>query len=112
MKNFLKSKGFIVTSLAVLCITILGVCWYAGQDKSDPFLPDESPPASTESTWSENNSQTDGSNGADAYDSPQPTAPVEKYPKVVEESENEVTLPIQNHPRLKPRLLLLRKVRL
>lgn len=67
MKNFFKSKGFIVTSLAVLCITILGVCWYAGQDKSDPFLPDESPPASTESTWSENNSQTDGSNGADAY---------------------------------------------
>ena len=45
MKNFFKSKGFIVTSLAVLCITILGVCWYAGQDKSDPFLPDESPPA-------------------------------------------------------------------
>ena len=36
MKNFFKSKGFIVTSLAVLCITILGVCWYAGQDKSDP----------------------------------------------------------------------------
>ena len=58
MKNFFKSKGFIVTSLAVLCITILGVCWYAGQDKSDPFLPDESPPASTESTWSENNRQT------------------------------------------------------
>jgi hypothetical protein len=54
-EKFFKSKGFIVTSLAVLCITILGVCWYAGQDKSDPFLPDESPPASTESTWSENN---------------------------------------------------------
>ena len=87
MKNFFKSKGFIVTSLAVLCITILGVCWYAGQDKSDPFLPDESPPASTESTWSENNSQTDGSNGADAYVSPQPTAPVEEYPKVVEEQD-------------------------
>lgn len=96
MKNFFKSKGFIVTSLAVLCITILGVCWYAGQNKSDPFLPDESPPASTESTWSENNSQTDGSNGADAYVSPQPTAPVEEYPKVVEESENEVVIDFTN----------------
>lgn len=92
MINFFKSKGFIVSALAVLCITILGVCWYAGQDKSDPFLPDESPPTSTESAWSENNSQTDDSNGADAYNSPQPTASTEEYPKVVTESKDEVVI--------------------
>ena len=28
MKKFFQSKGFIVTSLAVLCVAILGVCWF------------------------------------------------------------------------------------
>ena len=27
MKKFFQSKGFFVSSLALLCITILGVCW-------------------------------------------------------------------------------------
>lgn len=92
MKKIFKSKGFIVTSLAVLCIAIVGVCWYAGRDKSDPFLPDESPPASTDSSWSENGSQADGGSGADAYVSPKSTEPAEEYPKVVTESEDEVVI--------------------
>ena len=32
MKKFFQSKGFIVTSLAVLCVAILGVCWFASRD--------------------------------------------------------------------------------
>ena len=28
MKKFFQSKGFIVSSLALLCVTILGVCWF------------------------------------------------------------------------------------
>ena len=31
MKKFFQSKGFIVTSLAVLCVAILGVCWFASR---------------------------------------------------------------------------------
>lgn len=93
MKKILQSKGFIVASLAVLCVAIVGVCWYVGLDKSDPFLPDESPPASTtDSTWSESNSLTEGGNGAGAYTSPQSTKPTEEYPKVVKEVDNEVII--------------------
>ena len=32
MKKFFQSKGFIVTSLTVLCVAILGVCWFASRD--------------------------------------------------------------------------------
>ena len=28
MKKFFQSKGFIVSALAVLCVAILGVCWF------------------------------------------------------------------------------------
>ncbi|RFZ77625.1 hypothetical protein DS742_17580 [Lacrimispora amygdalina] len=93
MKNFFKSKGFIITSLVVLCIAILGVCWYISRDKNDSFLPNESPPASnTASDWSENGSQTGNGSGTSAHTSPQPTTPAEEYPKVVEESVDEVVI--------------------
>ena len=36
MKKFFQSKGFIVTSLAVLCVAILGVCWFASRDRKNP----------------------------------------------------------------------------
>ena len=47
MKKFFQSKGFIVTSLAVLCVAILGVCWFASRDRTEDFKPEESPPSST-----------------------------------------------------------------
>lgn len=93
MKNIFKSKGFIVTSLVIVCITILSVCWYAGRDRSDPFLPDESPPASgITDGWTENSLSSGAGSGADAYTPPQSTEPTEEYPKVVEESEDEVVI--------------------
>ena len=49
MKKFFQSKGFIVTSLAVLCVAILGVCWFASRDRTEDFKPEESPPSSTTS---------------------------------------------------------------
>ena len=45
MKKFFQSKGFIVSSLALLCVTILGVCWFVSRDRTGDFRPDESPPA-------------------------------------------------------------------
>ena len=45
MKKFFQSKGFIVTSLAVLCVAILGVCWFASRDRTEDFKPEESPPS-------------------------------------------------------------------
>lgn len=38
MKKFFQSKGFIVTSLAVLCVAILGVCWFASRDRTEDTL--------------------------------------------------------------------------
>lgn len=97
MKKFFTSKGFIVTSLSILCIAVLGICWYVGLDKSDPFLPDESPPASSsESPWSEDTALEDDKKGkiSTAYSPTMqpPTQPAEDYPKVAEESAHEVII--------------------
>ena len=45
MKKFFQYKGFIVSSLALLCVTILGVCWFVSRDRTGDFRPDESPPS-------------------------------------------------------------------
>ena len=49
MKKFFQSKGFIVSVLVVLCVAILGVCWFVSRDRTENFKPDESPPSSTTS---------------------------------------------------------------
>lgn len=60
MKKFFQSKGFIVSSLALLCVTILGVCWFVSRDRTGDFRPDESPPSSVTGDWSDGGTQTDG----------------------------------------------------
>ena len=79
MKKFFQSKGFIVTSLAVLCAAILGVCWFASRDRTEDFKPEESPPSSTTSDWSDGGTQTDGESGAGAYTPGQSSSPEEEY---------------------------------
>lgn len=58
MKKFFQSKGFIVSALAVLCVAILGVCWFVSWDRTEDFKPDESPPSSTTSDWSDGGAKT------------------------------------------------------
>ena len=58
MKKFFQSKGFIVSSLALLCVTILGVCWFVSRDRTGDFRPDESPPSSVTGDWSDGGTQT------------------------------------------------------
>ena len=83
MKKFFQSKGFIVSILAVLCVAILGVCWFVSRDRTEEFQPDESPPSSTSSDWSDGGAQSgDGSEGADAYAPGQSSSTEEEYPKV------------------------------
>ena len=60
MKKFFQSKGFIVSSLALLCVSILGVCWFVSRDRTGDFRPDESPPSSVTGDWSDGGTQTDG----------------------------------------------------
>lgn len=88
MKKFFQSKGFIVSSLALLCVTILGVCWFVSRDRTGDFRPDESPPSSVTGDWSDGGTQTDGDNGADAYAPGQSTDAEEEYPKVTSQTED------------------------
>ena len=93
MKKFFQSKGFIVTSLAVLCVAILGVCWFASRDRTEDFKPEESPPQ-----------QHDQAIGRMAVHrqmvraEPEPirpgqsSSPEEEYPKVTSETEDEVVI--------------------
>ena len=81
MKKFFQSKGFIVSSLALLCVTILGVCWFVSRDRTRDFRPDESPPSSVTGDWSDGGTQTDSDNGADAYAPDHPQTPKKNIPK-------------------------------
>ena len=93
MKKFFQSKGFIVSALAVLCVAILGVGWFVSRDRSEEFRPDESPPSSTSSDWSDGGVQSgDGSGGADAYAPGQSSGSEEEYPKVTSETDDEVVI--------------------
>ena len=93
MKKFFQSKGFIVSALAVLCVAILGICWFVSRDRTEEFRPDESPPSSTSSDWSDGGVQSgDGGGGADAYAPGQSSSAEEEYPKVTSESEGEVEI--------------------
>lgn len=93
MKKFFQSKGFIVSALAVLCVAILGVCWFVSRDRSEEFRPDESPPSSTSSDWSDGGVQSgDGSGGADAYAPGQSSGSEEEYPKVTSETDDEIVI--------------------
>ena len=111
MKKFFQSKGFIVSSLALLCVTILGVCWFVSRDRTGDFRPDESPPSSVTGDWSDGGTQTDGDNGADAYAPGQSTDAEEEYPKVTSQTEDEVVIDFTDTKSLKKRLLRCRKVR-
>ena len=93
MKKFFQSKGFIISVLAVLCAAILGVCWFVSRDRTEDFKPDESPPSSTTSNWSDGGAQNgDDSGGADAYSPGQSPSSEEEYPKVTSETESEVVI--------------------
>lgn len=93
MKKFFQSKGFIVSALAVLCVAILGVCWFVSRDRTEDFRPDESPPGITTENWSDHGSQLDGgSGGADTYAPGTSSGPEEEYPKVASETEDQVEI--------------------
>lgn len=98
MKKIFKSKGFLVTALSVSCIAILAVCWLAGRDKKAVFLPDEQPQDAIQEEWKDTPDTTDPTGGfqdrTDAVIPGQNSAEekLEGYPKVAEESEQEIVI--------------------
>ena len=96
MKKFLKSKGFPVTVLSVSCISILAACWLVGRDTKTAFLPDEQPPDATQEEWKDT-PETAGNSSREHTDAAVPgqnrtEEKLEGYPKVEEESEQEVVI--------------------
>ena len=112
MKKFFQSKGFIVSVLVVLCVAILGVCWFVSRDRTENFKPDESPPSSTTSDWSDGGAQNgDDSGGVDAYSPGQSPSSEEEYPKVTSETESEVVIDFTDTDKPEETPPLLRKAR-
>lgn len=88
MKNFIKSKRFIVSSLSVVCLVILAACWFVSREPNKDFVPEESSPIASQD-WQET-SATSGlaEKPSNAY-VPPTTEPTDAYPKVVEVIEDE-----------------------
>lgn len=96
MKKILKSKGFLVTAFFVSCIAILAACWLARREPKTAFLPDEQPPDATQEEWKDTpkTAEDDSRNHTDAGIPGQSNAEekLEEYPKVAEESKQEVVI--------------------
>ena len=92
MKKFFQSKGFIVSALAVLCVAILGICWFVSRDRTEEFRPNESPPSSTSSDWSDGGVQS-GEVEIDFTDTEKP----EETPPPVPEGKTEIEDPGEEH---------------
>lgn len=101
MKKFFTSRGFIIPTLSVLCIAILGICWYAGRDRTGAFVPDDSPPSSLSSEWDENNTAQESKMAdMETAERTQSTFPrqsttaaeTEEYPKVAEKTPEETVI--------------------
>ena len=115
MKKFLKSKGFLVTVLSVSCIAILAACWLVGRDTKTAFLPDGQPPDAVQEEWKDTPDATEGSwEHADSNIRNQDNAEdkLEDYPKVAEESDQEVVADFFPQKQRMKRRLLPRKARL
>lgn len=95
MKNFIKSKEFLLSVLAVACIGILTVCFVVNRDTDNNFQPEEVA-SNTEAQKSQEAPAPAASTEHPApVNTPAPAAtkdPMEEYPKVVEESESEVVI--------------------
>ena len=90
MKKFFTSKPFVISALAVLCIGIVAACLIWGRDKPSEFTPDPQESQTTDE-WKDNSSS---GNGAESWNTPggAENEPDEAYPKVVEETEDEVVV--------------------
>ena len=95
MKKFIRSKGFLLSVLAAACIGILTICFVVNRDTDNDFQPEEI--ASNTETQELQVTPTP----AASTERPAPTHtpapvvtkdPMEGYPKVVDDSEDEVVI--------------------
>lgn len=95
MKNFIRSRGFLLSVLAIACIGILTVCFVVNRDTDNNFQPEEI--ASNTQTQEPQVTPAPATNteSPGPAHTPAPAAtkdPMEEYPKVVDESKEEVVI--------------------
>lgn len=95
MKNFIRSRGFLFSVLAIACIGILTVCFVVNRHTDNNFQPEEiASNTQTQEPQVTPAPATNTESPAPAH-TPAPAAtkdPMEEYPKVVDESEDEVVI--------------------
>ena len=94
MKKFISSKGFLCSVLAAACIGILVTCLLVNMDHKSDFQPEELSANDTRKTTAAPPATANAGNRTDT-DTPAPAAtqaPMEEYPKVVDESGDGVVI--------------------
>lgn len=91
MKKIFTSKAFIISILAVLCIGIAAACFIWGRDRPSEFTPD-SVESQTTDEWKEGTSSSESGSWSTPGSADGENKPEEEYPKVVEETEDEVVV--------------------
>ena len=93
MKNILKSKGFLFSVLAIACVGVLTVCILVNMDAASTFKPEEIA-ADTEALEQQDiSAPAAAAENHTKADTPAPARdPLEGYPKVVAQSEDEVVI--------------------
>lgn len=95
MKNLMKSKGFLFSLLAIACVGILIACFLAGRDRKSDFQPEDPPSNADTQELPVTPSPAVNAGNRTNTSSPAPAAtkdPREEYPKVVDESKDEVII--------------------
>ena len=94
MKKFIRSRGFLISVLAVACIGILVTCFIVNREQKNDFQPEEVP-VNTEMPETTPAPSPATATRTPATNTPAPAAtkdPLEGYPKVVEESGEDVVI--------------------
>lgn len=92
MKNFIKSKGFLFSVLAIACVGILVTCFVVSRNQKSNFHPEE---LSTNTETPDMPATPSPEGNRTNRSSPAPAAtkdPMEESPKVVGESADEVVI--------------------
>lgn len=89
MKKFLTSKPFLVTALVVLCVAVVGSCFFLNQDRGAEFVPEPPEQSESVSDWKENGGSLEGTKPSETT---KPVQEQEVYPKIVEEASDNTVI--------------------
>ena len=95
MKKLLKSKRFLFSALIAACVGILAVCFLVSREQKNDFQPEEASISASPQTSPVPSPAAAKTEDKTSAHTPVPSAaaePMEEYPKVVDESEDQVVI--------------------